>query len=103
MASGAQNTPKPRVPFILAASPLVAHTLKLNLGSTAEKGGIKNFDLNNKITSMQYSWVKRMFEDDFDDWKVIPLFSIGKHLGKNNIDINNDIPSNFHLFINIFS
>ena len=56
---------------------------------------------------MQCSWVKRMFEDDFHDWKVIPLFSIGKHLGKNfkfhnNNDINNDI-QNFHLFVKIFS
>ena len=32
---------------------------------------------------MQSSWVKRLFEDDFQDWKVIPLFLRGKHLGKN--------------------
>ena len=38
-----------------------------------KKGGIKNADLRNKITSMQCSWVKRLFEDDFHDWKVIPL------------------------------
>ena len=30
---------------------------------------------------MQCSWVKRLFEDDFHDWKVTPLFLIGKHLG----------------------
>ena len=41
---------------------------------------------------MQCSWVKRLFEGDFHDWKVIPLFLIGKNLGKNlkfyyNIDI----------------
>ena len=45
-------------------------------------GRIKNVDLRNKITSMQCSWVKRFFEDDFHNWKVIPLFLIGKHLGK---------------------
>ena len=44
-----------------------------------------------------------MFEDDFHDWKVIPLFLIGKHLGKNfkfhsNSDINNDILSKFPSF-----
>ena len=49
-----------------------------------------------------------MFEDDFHDWKMIPLFVIGKHLGKNfkfhsNIDINNDILSKFlSLYQNIF-
>ena len=52
---------------------------------------------------MQWSWVKRLFEDNFHDWKVIPLFLIGKHLGKNfkfhnNIDINNDIISKFPSF-----
>ena len=44
-----------------------------------------------------------MSEDDFHDWKIIPLFLIGKHLGKNfkfhnNIDISNDILSKFPSF-----
>ena len=61
-----------------------------------ENGVSKNVDLRNKITSIQCSWVKRLFEDDFHDWKVIPLFLIGKHLGKNfkfhsNIDLSNNI------------
>ena len=68
-----------------------------------ETRGIKNDNLRNKITSMQFSWVKRLFENDFHDWKVIPLFLIGKHLGKNfkshnNIDISNDILSKFSSF-----
>ena len=47
---------------------------------------------------MQCSWVKRLFEDDCHDSKVILPFLIGKHLGKdfkfhNNIDINNNILS----------
>ena len=37
-----------------------------------------------------------MFEDDFYDWKLIALFLIGQHLGKNfkfhnSIDINNEL------------
>ena len=61
---------------------------------------LKNVDLRNKITSMQCSWVKGLFENDFHDWKIIPLFAIGKHLGKNfkfhnNIDISKDILSKF--------
>ena len=73
-----------------------------------ENGGLKNVDLRNKITSIQCSWVKRLFEDDFHDWKVIPLFLIGKHLGKNfkfhnNIDLSKDILSKFPSFYqNIF-
>ena len=51
---------------------------------------------------MQCYWVKRLFEDDFDG-KVIPLFLIGKYLGKfHNNDINNDIFQNFHKFIKTF-
>ena len=65
--------------------------------------GIKNVDLRNKMTSMQCSWVKRLFDDDFHDWKIPPLFLIGKHLGKNfkfhnNIVKSNGIPSKFPSF-----
>ena len=63
-----------------------------------EKGGIKNVGLRNKIISMQCSWVRRLFKDDFHDRKVIPLFLISQHLGTgfrfhNNIVISNDILS----------
>ena len=68
-----------------------------------KKGDMKNVDLRNKITSMQCSWVKRVFEDDFLDRKVITLLLIDKDLGKNfkfhnSIDISNDIPSKFTSF-----
>ena len=47
--------------------------------------------------------VRRLFEDDFYDWKVIPLILIGKHLRKNfkfhnNINRSNDILSKFPSF-----
>ena len=45
-----------------------------------ENGGMKNVYSRNKITSIQCSLVERLFEDDFHDWKVTPLFLIGKHL-----------------------
>ena len=52
---------------------------------------------------MQCSWVKRFFENDFDDWKVIPLILIDKHFPKsfkfhNYIDTNNNIISKFPSF-----
>ena len=52
---------------------------------------------------MECPLVKRLFENDFRGWKVILLFLIGKHLGKNfkfhnNIDTNNDILSKFTSF-----
>ena len=46
-----------------------------------EKGGLKYVDLRKKITSIQSSWIKRLFEDDFHDWNEV--FLIGKHLDKN--------------------
>ena len=73
-----------------------------------ENGDLKNVALRNKIIRIQCSWAKRLFEDDFHDWKVIPLFLIGKHLGKNfkfhnNIDLSKDILSKFPSFYqNIF-
>ena len=68
-----------------------------------KRGGLKNVDVRNKLTSTQCSWVKRLFENDFHDWKLIPVFLIGIHLGNNfkfhnNIDINNDILSKFPSF-----
>ena len=68
-----------------------------------ENGDLKNVDLKNKITIIQCSWVKRLFEDDFHNWKVISLFLIGKHWGENfkfhnNIDLSNDIFSEFPSF-----
>ena len=52
---------------------------------------------------MQCPWVKRLSEDDFHVWKIIPLLLIGKHLGKNfkfrnNLNISNDIVSKFRSF-----
>ena len=46
-----------------------------------KNGGLKNVDFRNKILSIPCSWVKRLFEDDFHDWKVVPLLLIGKYLG----------------------
>ena len=48
-----------------------------------EKGGLKNVDIFSKITSLQCSWVKRLYGDSFNAWKVIPLFLIKNYLGKN--------------------
>ena len=73
------------------------------LSNGYDKAGIKNVNLRDKITSMQCSWVKTLFEDDFHNLKVIPLLLISKHLGKsfrfhNNIDISNEILSKFPSF-----
>ena len=55
-------------------------------------GGMKNVNIENKIISLQCSWIKRMYDDNIHDWKIIPSAFISKYLGKNfkfhsNIDI----------------
>ena len=77
--------------------------INIALFNRYELGVIKNFSLRNSLTSMQRSWVKILFEDDFYDWKVIPLLLIGKHLRQNfkfhnNVGIDNDVLSKFPSF-----
>ena len=36
-----------------------------------EEGGLKNIDINSKIASLQCSWVKRLHDDKFHEWKII--------------------------------
>ena len=39
-------------------------------------GGLKNVDITLKFISLQCSWVKRLFDNCFHNWKVIPLHLI---------------------------
>ena len=36
-------------------------------------GGLTNVDINTKIAGIQCPWVKRLYEDNFHEWKLIPL------------------------------
>ena len=47
-----------------------------------ENGGIKNVDIFFKIASLQCSWIRRLLDSNFHQWKVIPLALINKYLGK---------------------
>ena len=51
-----------------------------------ENGGLKVADIFSKFVSLQYSWIKRLFDNNFHQWKVIPLYPICQFLGKNNLD-----------------
>ena len=48
-----------------------------------EEGGLKNIDINSKIASLQCSWVKRLHDDKFHEWKIIL-----SHLIKSTFRIN---------------
>ena len=39
-------------------------------------GGLKNVDILCKIVSLQSSWVRRLYDDYFHEWKLIPLHLI---------------------------
>ena len=51
--------------------------------NNSDKGGLKDVDIRSKIASLQCSWVKRLFDRNFHEWKIIPLFLFGKYFGKN--------------------
>ena len=48
-----------------------------------ENGGLKSVDIFAKIVSIQCSWIKRLFDSKFHQWKLIPLYLFHKYLGKN--------------------
>ena len=45
-------------------------------------GGLKNVDIRKKIISLQCSWIKKLYDDTFHEWKLTPLHLITKTFGK---------------------
>ena len=52
------------------------------INNNYENGGLKNVNIAAKISSFQSSWIKKLFDKNFHDWKTIPLHIIHKSLGK---------------------
>ena len=46
-------------------------------------GGLKSVDIISKIVSSQCSSIRRLFDNNFHQWKIIPIALIDKHLNKN--------------------
>ena len=44
-------------------------------------GGLKNVDISCKILSLQCSWIRRLYNDNFHEWKLIPLHLITMSFG----------------------
>ena len=74
------------------------------LSNTVETGGLKNVDINLKIISLQCSWVKKLYDENFHEWKVIPLHLICLTFGQNsNFSYNTKLRTSFPAFYkNIF-
>ena len=45
-------------------------------------GSLKDVNIKAKIISLQRSWIKRLFDNNSHNWKIIPLGFINKYLGK---------------------
>ena len=54
----------------IGKDPKVKH---LTLSNSYEDGGLKNVDTFTKIISLQCSWIKRLFDESFHEWKIISL------------------------------
>ena len=68
-----------------------------------QNGGLKNVDFFFKIISLQCSWFRRLFDNSFHQWKVIPLFFINKTFGEHfkfysNLDFSDDTVKCFPSF-----
>ena len=73
------------------------------ISSDFRYGGLKNVDINKKIARLQCSWIKRLYDDSFHEWKLIPLKRIKKSFGGNlkfhsNLSFNNSYVRHFPCF-----
>ena len=64
-----------------------------------EYGGLKNVDIFSKVVSLQCSWIKRLFDNNFQ-MKLIPLYLIRQYLGKifkfhSNLEVSHSILCKF--------
>ena len=44
-------------------------------------GGLKNVDIPNRIIALQCSWIRRLYDNSFHEWKLIPLYLTEKLFG----------------------
>ena len=63
--------------------------IKHETSKSFAQGGLKNVDIISKIATLQCSWIKRLYDDKFHEWKLIP-----HHLIKSTFGINFKFHSN---------
>ena len=52
---------------------------------------MKNVDIRKIFLSLQCSWIKRLYDDSFHEWKIISLYLISKPFDKSFI-FNSNLP-----------
>ena len=70
-------------------------------------GGLKNVDIKSKIIILQCYWVKKLYDESFHQWKIIPLTLIKNTFGEcfifhSNLDFNVSLNSFPEFYINVF-
>ena len=68
-----------------------------------EYGALKNADIFSKVVSLKCSWIKRLFDNNFDQCKLILFYLIRQYLRKNfefhsNLEVNHSILCKFPKF-----
>ena len=48
-----------------------------------QNGNLKTVAISSKISSLQCSWVKKLSDENFHDWKLVPMHFINNAFGKN--------------------
>ena len=69
------------------------------INNNYENGGL-NVNIAAKISSLQSSWIKRLFDENCHDCKILPLHIIHKSLGKkfvfhSNLKVNKNLTKVF--------
>ena len=54
-------------------NPKIKHS---TLSNSYEGGGLKEVDVFTKVNSLQCTWIKRLHDEDFHEWKIIPSYLI---------------------------
>ena len=62
-----------------SSRPKISHKTLCN---NFENGGLKHVDISSKIISLQCSWLRKLCDENFHEWKIIPSHLINKYFGK---------------------
>lgn len=65
---------------VIVVLPKIKHDTVCN---NYENAGLRNADIKPKIKSLQCSWIKKLFDNSFHEWKLIPIYLIKKSFGEN--------------------
>ena len=53
------------------------------LSNSYQDGGLKDVDVFTKVITLQYSWIKTFYVENFHEWKIIPSYLIKTIFCKN--------------------